>query len=336
MKRKTIYDVARDAGVSISTVSRVINGNGYVSAETRKRVEEACKDYRPIASAREIQSQKSRTIGIIINHTTDYFFLNMTFLNALRAIAFEAQNRKYRLLLEISPTEEEVCNLYYERRVDGVIIMGFQRDGTLISRLEENEIPFVLIGDCKESETVSQIEINDRQAVCEATRYLIGLGHKNIGIIAGPLEYASGVNRLQGYMDAHEEAGIPIRQEFIESCGALTGVMAENLAKKILYRPEGVTALIAFNDTVAMAAYKAAKEMQIEVGRDLSIIGFDDDPIASYVTPALTTIWQPSYQKGERAAIILMDALEKGVIPHKREELKCIMIYRNSCVGLKK
>ena len=335
MKRKTIYDVARDAGVSISTVSRVINGKGYVSEETKKKVEKACEDYRPIASAREIQSQKSRTIGIIINHPTDYFFLNATFLNALRAIAFEAQNRGYRLLLEISASEDEVCNLYFERRVDGLIIMGCQEEGTLISKLEQKEIPFVLIGDYKKSDTVSQVEINDKQAIYEAVRYLIGLGHKNIGIITGPLDYASGLNRLRGYRQAHEEAGIPVREEFIESCDTLTDVKAENLTKKLLFLPERITALITFNDTVAVAAYKAAKEMQIEVGRDLSIIGFDDDRIASYVTPALTTIWQPSYEKGKRAAAILLDALEKGTIPNKREELKCIMIYRNSCVRMK-
>lgn len=335
MKRKTIYDVARDAGVSISTVSRVINGKGYVSEETRKRVEKACEDYRPIASAREIQSQKSQTIGIIINHSTDYFFLNTTFLNALRAIALEAQNRGYRLLLEISTPEEEVCNLYFERRVDGLIVMGSQEEGTLISTLEQKGIPFVLIGDYKKSSTISQVEINDKQAIYEAVRYLIGIGHRNIGIITGPLDYASGVNRLQGYLQAYEEAGIPVKEEYIESCDTLTDIKAENLTKKLLFLPERITALIAFNDTVAVAAYKAAKEMQIEVGRDLSVIGFDDDRIASYVTPALTTIWQPSYEKGKRAATILLDALEKGEIPNKREELKCIMIYRNSCAEVK-
>lgn len=334
-EKKTIYDVARDAGVSIATVSRVINGKGYVSEDTRRRVEEACEDYHPLASAREIQSRKSNTIGIITNHQTDYFFMNETFLNALRAIAEVTKNRGYRLMFEITNEKEEVCNLYHEQKVDGMIILGGNRGGELIATLEEKEIPFVLVGDCKESATVSQVEINDRQAVYEAVRYLIGLGHRKIGIITGSLQYASGINRLEGYREALAEAGIPIREEYIECCDGMTDVKVENLTKKLLYLPDRITALVAFNDMVAVSAYKAAKEIGIEVGKDLSVIGFDDDRIASYITPPLTTIWQPSYEKGERAARILLDALEEKRLPREREELKCIMIYRDSCVDIR-
>lgn len=334
MQRKTIYDVAEKAGVSISTVSRVINGKGYVSEETRRKVEEACENYRPIASAREIQSQKSKTIGIIINHETDYFFLNTTFLNVLRAITSVTKKRGYRLLIDTCEDENAVCNLYYECKVDGLIIMGSKRDSMLIPLMQKGNIPFVLVGDYEASNEISQVEINDKAAVYEAVKYLVGLGHRNIGIITGPLEYASGYNRLEGYKQALEEAGIAINEEYIEACDNITEIKAQNLAKKLLYLPNKITALMAFNDMVAVAAYKAAKDLGVSIPKDLSVIGFDDSVMASYVLPPLTTIWQPSYEKGERAINILIDALENNSLPRERIELKGITMYRESCVAL--
>lgn len=336
MKRKTIYDVASEAQVSISTVSRVINGKGYVSEETRKRVEKACENYRPIASAREIQSQKSKTIGIVINHETDYFFLNATFLNILRGIIAVTEKKGYRILLESEKSDDDICNLHYECRVDGLIVIGCKMSSTLISTLEEGKIPFVLIGDYKQSNKISQVEIDDRSSIYDATKYLINLGHKNIGIITGPLEYASGYNRLEGYKEALKNEGISIRDEYIETCDNMTDIKVENLVKKLLYVSEKITALIAFNDDVAISAYKAAQELNIKVGEDISIIGFDNDRIASYINPTLTTIMQPSYEKGEHAANILIEALEKECLPTKREELKGIMIYRDSCIELRR
>lgn len=335
MKRKTIYDVASEANVSISTVSRVINGKGYVSEETRKKVEKACENYRPIASAREIQTQKSKTIGIIINHETDYFFMNTTFLNVLRGIISITQENDYRISLEAKKSDEEICNLYYECRVDGFIVIGCKTSSKLIQTLKEGDIPFVLIGDYKKSDEISQVEIDDRDSIYNATKYLINIGHKNIGIITGPLEYSSGYNRLEGYKEALNEAGISIKDEYIETCENMIDIKVENIIKKLLYLSDRVTALIAFNDDIAISAYKAAQDLNINVGKDLSIIGFDNDRIASYITPGLTTIMQPSYEKGEHAAKILIDALKAECLPVKREELKCIMIYRDSCADLR-
>lgn len=129
MKRKTIYDVAAEAGVSISTVSRVINGKGYVSDEMRRKVEKACDNYRPIASAREIQTQKSNTIAVIISNNIKYVFMNSTYLNILSAITTVAKRAGYRIMLDIYEQEEDktAYDLYLERRVDGFIILGQKR-----------------------------------------------------------------------------------------------------------------------------------------------------------------------------------------------------------------
>ncbi len=331
MKRKTIYDVAQEAGVSITTVSRAINGTGYVSEETRKRVERAAENYRPVAVAREMKIQKSKTIGIVINHDADYFFMNSTFVNELRAISLGAKKRGYKLLLELMDDEEEVKNLYFTRKVDGLIIMGCNRDSGMVPAMVEAKIPFVLIGNYEGPESVSQIEVNDKAAVYDAVNYLIGLGHQRIGMITGALKYSSSFNRLEGYKEALTDAGIPIRNEYIEICDNLTDVVVENLVKKLLYQKERITALVMFNDQIAVASYKAAQELGVMIGRDLSIVGFDDDRVGRFVTPPLTTIWQPSYEKGEKALNILIDALEEERLPDAREELKGVMIYRHSC-----
>ena len=161
--------------------------------------------------------------------------------------------------------------------------------------------------------------------------YLIGLGHRNIGIITGSLQYASGKDRLDGYKEALSDAGIPVREDLIEVCDDFSDKKAENLTKKLLYNPAKITALVTFNDIIAVASYRAAKEMKKKIGEELSIVGFDDDRVAAYITPALTTVWQPSYAKGERAAEILLSALEQGTLPKAREELACVLIFRDSC-----
>lgn len=332
MQKKTIYDVAREAGVSISTVSRVINGSPKVKESTRKRVEAACEDYRPIASARELQTKKTKTIGVLINHRPEYFFMNETYTNALLGISVAAKENGYRLLLDISEDATEASNLFYEKKVDGFILMGVRKSSNLLEFLRENEVPYVLVGSFHQNEEcISQVDINDQKAVQSVTNYLIGLGHKRIGIITGSLEYTSSSDRLAGYRQALEGAGIHIEEDWVQVCENLTETKAEQLAKHLLYQNPRVTAIVAFNDMAAMAIYKAAKDCGLEIPAQLSVVGFDDTRVASYMSPPLTSVWQPSYDKGERAMRILIDCLEKGEKPNKREELSCIIMYRESC-----
>ena len=334
-KRKTIYDVAEEAGVSISTVSRTINSKGYVSDEVRKRVELACKDYRPMASAREIQTQKSNTIAILIKHDINYVFMNSIFLNVLNAITTEAKRKGYRILLDAGEEDEGIYNQYLERRVDGYIVLGSKKSSYITEVFKENNVPFVLIGDCEDGQSdICQVEINDRESVYDAVNYLLRLGHEKVGIITGSLDYASARNRLNGYLQALDEAGIQRKEEYIECCDNMSELKSENLTKKMLFLKEPITALIAFNDSVAVAAMKAAVSLNINIPEDLSVIGFDDSMMASYVRPSLTTIWQPSYEKGELAINKLITALESGTIPHGREELQCMMVYRESCQSI--
>ena len=332
MQKKTIYDVAKEAGVSISTVSRVLNGSTNVKESTRRRVEEACRNYRPTASARELQTKRSRTVGLIINHRPEYFFMNETYANALLGISVTAKEKSYRLLLDISEDDAEVCNLFFERKVDGFILMGVKNNSPLITTLKVCNAPFVLVGSYHEDEeNVCQVDIDDRKAAYQATNHLISLGHKRIGIITGSAEYSSSCDRLIGYENALKDAGIPLHEEYIQKYENLTERKAEQLAKNLLYQIPRVTAVVAFNDSTAMAVYKAAENCNLTIPEQLSVISFDDTVVASYMSPPLTSVWQPSYEKGEKAMSLLIDCLEKGVMPTKRLELNSIIMYRGSC-----
>lgn len=211
MDKKTIYDVAREAGVSISTVSRVINGSANVRESTRRKVEAACVNYRPVASARDLPAKRSKMIGVLINHRPEYFFLNDTYSNALLGISVAAKEAGYRLLLDICDTETEFDNLFYEQRVDGFVMMGVRKNSTLISLLKQHEVPFVLVGSYHEDESVYQVDINDQSAIFSVTNYLIGLGHKRIGIITSSPEYTSASDRVEGYCQAMREAGLTVK-----------------------------------------------------------------------------------------------------------------------------
>lgn len=331
MDKKTIYDVAREAGVSISTVSRVINGSANVRESTRRKVEAACVNYRPVASARDLPAKRSKMIGVLINHRPEYFFLNDTYSNALLGISVAAKEAGYRLLLDICDTETEFDNLFYEQRVDGFVMMGVRKNSTLISLLKQHEVPFVLVGSYHEDESVYQVDINDQSAIFSVTNYLIGLGHKRIGIITSSPEYTSASDRVEGYCQAMREAGLTVKNEWIQFCENLTEAKAEQLAKHMLYLPNRVSAIIAFNDSVAMAIYKASKDCGLSIPRDLSVVGFDDTTLASYMSPPLTSVWQPSYEKGEKAIQMLISQIEGRETSGRRVELNCITMYRGSC-----
>lgn len=333
-KKKTIFDVAKQAGVSISTVSRVFNDSGYVSPETRRKVEEVCDDYRPQQHVKDGRTKKSHTIAIVISHDPEYFFLNSIYSQALVGISKVANESGYRLLLDINSSEDDVVGLYAERKVEGFILMGVRQSSTMVERMMRDDVPFVIIGSYHGGmKDVCQIDINDRQAMHDAANYLIDLGHRRIGIITGSLEYPSCSDRLAGYCDALREAGIEIDEAYIETCENITDVKAENLAKKLLYKANRVTAIMAFNDMVAMAVYKAVKDLGVRIPEDVSVVGFDDSQMSAYLVPPLTSVWQPSFDKGEKAMKVLVESLGRGAPPRGTVEMSCITIFRDSCVA---
>lgn len=332
---KTIYDIAQEAGVSPATVSRVLNNKGYVSSETKVRVLNAAQGFtlRSRASAPSVRIT-SKTIGLIVAHDSSYFFMNNTYLNIMQGISEVAKQHDYTLLLDIGGSVSSAIDLYTKGKVDGFILLGIKKSSVLIQELLGREIPFVLIGDYISDYDIGafcKVDIDDFSAAREATDYLLTLGHRRIAFISGSLEYASCYNRFLGYKSALEEAGLPCEDKYIISFSNMTEENASNLTKRMLYQTNVPTAIIAFNDIISVAVYKAVKDCGYSIPKDISVIGFDDSLFAKYVTPALTTVWQPSVEKGGTAATILIEGLTHPPISKKPVTLSSVLIYRDSC-----
>lgn len=330
---KTIYDVAKEAGVGVATVSRALNGSGYVSEATLKKIERACAGYSRSPSLLKKRRQ-SKTVGLFISHGPEYFFANSTYLNAMIGISQVATEKDFHLLLEINDQSDRCIGMFKDGMIDGAILMGVKQDSTLISALLKDNCPFVLIGDyLEESGPFCKIDIDDYVMSKEAVEHLITLGHRHIGFIGGSLQYASCQKRTAGYRAALEEAGIEVEDRDCVFCSSITEEKVTNLAKKLLYQADRVTALLTFNDAVAFSVYKVAKEMGIRIPEGLSVISFDDSDIAKCLTPGLTTVQQPSYDKGYEAACRLLRQMEAPGTPVESITLDGMLVFRDSCAA---
>lgn len=328
---KTIYDVAKEAGVGVATVSRALNGSGYVSEATLDKIESACIGYSR-SPVRHKKKNEMKTIGLIVSHDPEYFFVNSTYLNAMIGISTVAREKGFYLMLEIANQKERCMNLFKDGLIDGAILLGIKQDNTLISALLKGNYPFVLIGDyLEESSPFCKIDIDDYIMSKEAVQHLINLGHRHIGFIGGSTEYASCQNRTAGYRAALEDAGIEFSDKDCVFCNSITEEKVSNLAKKLLYQPDRVTALLTFNDAVAFYVYKVAKEMGIRIPEGLSVVSFDDSDIAKCLSPGLTTVQQPSFEKGYQAAQRLLKQMETPGTPVDSITLEGMLIFRGSC-----
>jgi DNA-binding LacI/PurR family transcriptional regulator len=334
MKSKTIYDIAREAGVGVATVSRALNNSGYVSAATRAKIQAAAVNYQLPESSRG-RAQAPKTICLVISHEPSYFFINSTYTNAMLGICTVAKEKGYKLLLDIGAENRDYLTLFQEKQIDGIILMGGRKESGIVENILEHNIPFVLVGDyLKEVDRpFCRIDINDLKMAKEAVNHLIVLGHKKIGFIGGSTSFAPCENRLLGYMEALKQAGIQIRENYIVTCDNISEEKAYQLTKRLLYQSERVTAILAFNDMVAGAAYRAIHDSGLSVPEDISVIGFDDSELSKYISPPLTTVWQPSYEKGHKAASVLIDGIERHCPLNEIINLEGMLIYRKSCAA---
>ena len=335
-KMKTIRDIAKEAGVSVSTVSRVLNNSGYCSPETRLKVERAAVDYYPNIIAQEMVKGSSKIIGVMVSHTPEYFFQNPFYSEVLLGICDALKEKQYRFLLLMNESKEDLVKLFYHRQIEGLLLMSAKTDENMLEYLQEKKLRFVLIGDYHKCPApIVKIDIDNEKYAYEAVTYLIGMGHRRIGYISGPLSNGACYTRLQGYKKALEDHEIQVCEDYIQVCASGTEREAVNAAKKLLYMSNHVTAIFGFNDTVAISVYKAAEDLGLRIPEDISVVGFDDSKMASYVSPPLTTVSQPSYEKGYEAAKILLDLVENGSITRPLPSLNCYMVFRKSCASPK-
>jgi LacI family transcriptional regulator len=290
--RVTMSDVAREAGVSLMTVSRVVNNKGEVSPTTRQRVLEIVErlDYRPSGIARGLATKRTGTLGLVVPDVANPFFAEVA-----RGAEHVAYAQGYNVFL--CNTEEDIQRELHvlasleEKRVDGVVVTRHPAVVLVNRQLDVDE--------------VGSVSSDDEVGGQLATHHLLQAGHQAVGFLAGPLASRSGRKRAAGYRAALAAAGVPHRPAWVRHC---TPVVAggQEAARTLLAAHPKVTALFCYNDLVAVGALQTCAALGRRVPGDLAVVGFDDIPLAALVTPALTTCHVPRYELGAQAMGLLL------------------------------
>jgi LacI family transcriptional regulator len=328
----TIFDVAKVAGVSYSTVSRVINNKEHVSPEKRERVLRAMAELGYVANvqARTLAGGRSHIVGLLV-HGLDTSYIG----EIMKGIDNELNSVNYDLMLYTThrrKTKESAYVIKLTRNlVDGLLLVLPRNAEAYLETLRQRHFPHVLV-DHQGLPTVDApaVGATNWQGAYEATSYLIELGHRRIGFITGMMDTGCAQERLAGYRAALEKHGLVIDPELIRE-GDFLQPRGYICARELLMLAEPPTAIFASNDISAFGVMEAVRDHGLQIPRDISIVGFDDIPQAASVHPPLTTVHQPLEQMGSIAARMLLDYIIEPDRPVERVELPTKLIVRQSC-----
>jgi LacI family transcriptional regulator len=324
----TIYDVAREANVSMATVSRVVNGNPNVKPATRKKVMEVIDrlGYRPNAVARGLASKKTTTVGVIIPDISSTFFAELA-----RGIEDIATMYKYNIILSNSDQNIEkelhLLNTMLGKQVDGIVFMGGNITSELVEEFEKSPVPIVLAGSIEETGKIPSVNINYEQAAFDVTKSFIEKGHKDVALVVGPLrEPINQEKKLAGYKRALEEAEVSFRDELVVE-GDYTYDSGIEAFEKLLEADPRPTAIFAGSDEMALGIVHGAEDKGYDVPKDFEVISSDNTRLTLMVRPQLTSVVQPLYDIGAVAMRLLTKLMNKEsvdeqivVLPHRIEE----------------
>jgi len=326
--RPTIRDVARQAGVSHQTVSRVINGRDDVLPETRALVEETIEKlgYHPNAIARSMARGQTHTLACISPNLTDY-----TFASVIEGAETEARLHGY-FLLSSSATDpdafrELINELIGHRRVDGLIVINPYSDERY-TFIPEN-FPVVFVGARSHGGSFSSVCLDDKKVAYEATRHLISSGHTSIAMVTGPMEEDCCQDRSDGYRRALQEAGLEYDETMIIE-GDWTATSGQDALLSFAELGRIPTAIFAQNDRMALGILRAARNINLNIPSQLAVIGVDDMPLSSYFDPPLTTMQQDMPRIGQEAARILLNIIQKKDTSTREIKLPATLIVRQS------
>jgi len=309
MDNLTGKDVAKVAGVSTSTISRILNGSGGYSEATRDKVLNIINElgYKQNAIARNLKTKKTHTIGVLMPRVGTTFYIKI-----LDGIEDVAQKFKYNVLFchNILATEDYL-NIFIEQQVDGIIVCSISDEEKIDKIVMESGIPCVYISTLSSKYPIPYIKVDDFKALYESTSYLINKGHRRIAMLAGNDGPVSGIPRLNGFKQSMQDYGIPINKKLIKETDFQyhLGVVAIN---ELLDGDDDFTAIVACCDDVAVAAINEIYKRGKTVPKDFSIIGFDNTSVAEMSNPALTTVSQPLYKMGQEAVEVLLNNINNG------------------------
>jgi len=336
----TLKDIARKVGYSVTTVSRALNDYDDVNEETKLLIKRVAQEmgYHPNVIAQSLQRRRTNTVGYIVP-ATDRYLLDPYFLELLAGVGDGAADYDFDLLISTCKPMAPQEHLVYERmvkgrRVDGIVVARTRCDDERIAYLMSEGFPLVAFGRTASEQDFPYLDVDGKRGVCEATKYLIGLGHRRIGFISPSLYLMFAEHRLAGYKRALQENGLELDSNLVIE-GNLTQAGGHQRMEQLLNLKEPPTAVVTGNDLMAFGAMEAAQERGLVVGRDVAVIGFDDVPLAAYFRPTLTTIRQPIYDIGKKLSQTLIEII-KGEEPAERQIILQpeLVIRESSGVGL--
>lgn len=331
----TLKDIARKVGFSVTTVSRALAGYDDVAAKTRRLIVQTAEEmgYRPNILARRLQKQRTDTLGFVIP-TFGPRFSDPFFGELLAGVGNEAAEHDLDLLVSTRPPDtpkeaQAYERLVRDRRVDGVVLTRTRINDARIAYLLEHDFPFAAFGRTQVEEAFACVDVDGELGVFNATQHLIELGHRDIAIILPPLDLMFTVHRRAGFYRVMEAHGLAVRPEW-ETNGDLTEHGGYAVACRLLAGARRPTAIVAGNDLMAIGAMRAAREHGLSVGRELSVVGFDDNTLAEHAHPALTTLRQPIYEIGRQVCRMLVQILNDEVLPEREVLFEPELMVRQS------
>lgn len=326
----TIYDVAREANVSMATVSRVVNGNPNVKPVTRKKVLATIErlGYRPNAVARGLASKKTTTVGTIIPDISSIFFAELA-----RGIEDIATMYKYNMILSNSDQnkdkELQLINTLLEKQVDGILFMGGDITEEHVNQFQSASVPVVLAATFDETGTIPSVNIDYEAAAYEATKLLIDKGHKHPAFVSGREGMLINKQKHSGYVQALKEADIS-KNEVYTVEGDFTYDSGIEAAQQLLSLSEKPTAIFVASDEMALGVIHGIQDAGLNIPNDIEVVGFNNTRISTMVRPTLSTVVQPMYDIGAVAMRLLTKYMNKEEVGEKKVILPHRIIERDS------
>jgi LacI family transcriptional regulator len=329
----TLEDIGRLAGVSRSTVSRVINGQANVNPTVRSRVQEVIQrtGYSPNVVARSLVSGRTGVIGLVIPSRVHSLFEDPYFSRLIQGISAASNQAGNTLSLFLFQNEEEESALYprvvTSGVLDGLILTATRMADPLLARMAVDEIPLVIVGR-PDVDGVSYVDVDNRGGASLAATHLVDLGYKRIAIISAPVSTTAGVDRLSGFVEGLALRGMPLHPD-LRSDGDFSEESGYQAMLQLI--PNRPDAVFAASDTMATGALRALREAGLRVPGDVALMGFDGLPASAKSTPALTTIHQPVTDTGARAVQVLNELVNGSTPPPIVEVLPVDLVVRESC-----
>lgn len=333
----TIKDIAKAAGVSPSTVSRVISNHSRISKATTAKVKRIMEEmgYHPNVMAKSLVSKTTRTLAIVLPRPAEELFQDFFFGELLRGILAHSTRAGYDMLLAAatSPADEveTISRLVLGGRVDGVLLLSSRQDDPLISLLSKHDFPTVLIGRTEGHDNIISVDTDNVQAAIDVTTHLINQGHEKIGFISGPHNLTFTVDRLAGYRKAMEEAGLEINPEWIIDSEFLqqSGFRAMSFVMNISDRP---TALVVIDDLTAFGVLRGLNELGYSVPNDISIFSFNNIAVSELASPAISSVDIGTYQLGYTASHLLVRRIQENLSTSTRNIIPHRLVVRESSI----